>query len=199
MGAVFKIFELVDHSMLASRYLIIDIKILLSTMKKFVVLKFQMKIQQGTSMKKKFLAILIATIISVPTLFAFHDEDTDLLTAGMPVAYLVTGFKFTPQQHSAARAAIQTVSTSECYLSQRFNADLLVDQAGNGTMVLRWPTKESYMADQKTIADSSQPMGICESVGNMRMQLGKLHAANGGDPRNDLKASLMTAIASSPR
>ena len=54
MGALFKIFELVDHSMLASRYLIIDIRILLSTMKKFVVLKFKMKIQQGTSMKKKF-------------------------------------------------------------------------------------------------------------------------------------------------
>ena len=150
-------------------------------------------------MKKKFLALITAAIISAPALFAFHDEDTGQLAAGMPVVYLVTGFKFTPQQHSEARAALETVSTSECYLSQRFNADLLVDAEGNGTMVLRWPTKESYMADQKTIADSSQPMGICQSIGNMRMQLGKLHAANGGNPRNDLKASLMTAIASSPR
>ena len=150
-------------------------------------------------MKKKFLALITAAIISAPALFAFHDEDTGQLAAGMPVVYLVTGFKFTPQQHSEARAALETVSTSECYLSQRFNADLLVDAEGNGTMVLRWPTKESYMADQKTIADSSQPMGICESIGDMRMQLGKLHAANGGNPRNDLKASLMTAIASSPR
>ena len=150
-------------------------------------------------MKKKFLALITAAIISAPALFAFHDEDTGQLAAGMPVVYLVTGFKFTPQQHSEARAALETVSTSECYLSQRFNADLLVDAEGNGTMVLRWPTKESYMADQKTIADSSQPMGICKSIGNMRMQLGKLHAANGGNPRNDLKASLMTAIASSPR
>ena len=150
-------------------------------------------------MKKKFLALITAAIISTPALLAFHDEDTGQLTAGMPVVYMVTGFKFTPKQHSEARAALQTVSTSECYLSQRFNADLLVDAEGNGTMVLRWPTKESYMADQKTIADSSQPMGICESIGNMRMQLGKLHAANGGNPRNDLKASLMTAIASSPR
>ena len=150
-------------------------------------------------MKKKFLALITAAIISAPALLAFHDEDTGQLAAGMPVVYLVTGFKFTPQQHSEARAALETVSTSECYLSQRFNADLIVDAEGNGTMVLRWPTKESYMADQKTIADSSQPMGICKSIGNMRMQLGKLHAANGGNPRNDLKASLMTAIASSPR
>ena len=148
---------------------------------------------------KKFLAMITAAIISTPTLFAFHDEDTGLLTAGTPVVYMVSGFKFTPNQHSEARAALQTVYASKCYLSQRFNADLVVDAAGNGTMILRWPNKESYEADQKTIADSSQPMGICESIGNMRMQLGKLHAANGGNPRNDLKASLMTAIASSPR
>ena len=150
-------------------------------------------------MKKKLLAMITAAIISTPNLFAFHDGDTDQLAAGMPVVFMVTGYKFTPEQHSEARAALQTMYASECYLSQRFNADLLVDAEGNGTMVLRWPTKESYMADQKTIADSSQPMGICESLGNMRMQLGKLHAANGGNPRNDLKASLMTAIASSPR
>ena len=148
---------------------------------------------------KKFLAMITAAIISTPTLFAFHDEDTDQLASGMPVVFMVTGYKFTPEQHSEARAALQTMYASECYLSQRFNADLLVDAEGNGTMVLRWPTKESYMADQKTIADSSQPMGICESLGNMRMQLGKLHAANGGNPRNDLKFSLMTANASSPR
>ena len=148
---------------------------------------------------KKFLAMITAAIISTPALFAFHDEDTGLLTAGMPVVYMVSGFKFTAKQHSEARAALQNVYASKCYLSQRFNADLLVDASGNGTMVLRWPTKESYMADQKTIADSSQPMGICKSIWNMRMQLGKLHAANGGNPGNDLKASLMTAIASSPR
>ena len=150
-------------------------------------------------MKKKFLALITAAIISAPTLFAFHDEDTGLLTAGMPVVYMVSGFKFTPQQHSEARAALQTVYASKCYLSQRFNADLLVDAAGNGTMILRWPTKESYEADQKTIADPSQPQGICESIANMRTAMGKMLVANGGNPRSDLKASLMTAIASSPR
>ena len=88
-------------------------------------------------MKKKLLAMITAAIISTPAVFAFHDENTDQLAAGMPVIFMVTGFKFTPQQHSAARAAVQTVSTSECYLSQRFNADLLLDAAGNGTMALR--------------------------------------------------------------
>ena len=150
-------------------------------------------------MKKKLLAMITAAIISTPAVFAFHDENTDQLAAGMPVIFMVTGFKFTPQQHSEVRAALQTVSTSECYLSQRFNADVLVDQAGNGTVIMRWPTKESYMADQKTLAEPSQPMGICESLGNMQMLLGKLHAANGGNPRNDLITSIMTAIASSPR
>ena len=150
-------------------------------------------------MKKKFLAMITAAIISTPALFAFHDENTDQLAAGMPVVFMVTGYKFTPQQHSEARAAFQTMYTSECYLSQRFNADLLIDAAGHGTMVLRWPTKESYMADQKTITDPNKPMGICESIGKMRMTVGKLIVANGVNPANDLKASLMTAIASSPR
>ena len=150
-------------------------------------------------MKKKFLAMITAAIISTPSLFAFHEEDTGLLTAGMPVVYMVSGFKFTPQQHSKARAALQTVYASKCYLSQRFNADLLIDAAGNGTMILRWPTKESYLADQKTIADPGQPQGICESIANMRTAMGKMLVANGGNPRSDLKASLMTAIASSPR
>ena len=150
-------------------------------------------------MKKKLLALVTAAIISTPTLFAFHDEDTDQLADGMPVVFMVTGYKFTPQQHSEARAAMQTMYASECYLSQRFNTDLLIDAAGNGTLILRWPTKESYMADQKTITDPNKPMGICESIGKMRMTVGKLIVANGVNPANDLKASLMTAIASSPR
>jgi hypothetical protein len=36
-------------------------------------------------MKKKFLAMITAAIISTPALFAFHEEDTGLLTAGMSV------------------------------------------------------------------------------------------------------------------
>ena len=150
-------------------------------------------------MKKKFLALITAAIISTPTLFAFHDEDTDQLADAMPVVFMVTGYKFTPQQHSEARAAMQTMYASECYLSQRFNTDLLIDAAGNGTLILRWPTKESYMADQKTISNPNKPMGICESIGKMRMTVGKLIVANGINPASDLKASLMTAIASSPR
>ena len=150
-------------------------------------------------MKKKFLALITATMISAPTVFAFHEADTDHLASGMPVVFTATGLKFTPQQHSELRAIAQTWFASECFLSQRMTMDLLVDEEGNGTLVMRWPTKESYMADQKTLAEPSQPMGICESLGNMQMLLGKLHAANGGNPRNDLITSIMTAIASSPR
>ena len=65
-------------------------------------------------MKKKFLAMITAAIISTPTLFAFHDGDTDPLAAGMPVVFMVTGYKFTPEQHSEVRAALQTMYDSEC-------------------------------------------------------------------------------------
>jgi hypothetical protein len=150
-------------------------------------------------MKKKILAIITAAIISTPTLFAYHDEDTDHLAAGMPVVFMATGFKFTPQQHSEARAALQTWYASECFLSQRISMDALIDEAGNGTIIMRWPTKESYMADQKTITDPNQPMGICESLGKARMKLSKLAMANGVNPRSDLKSSVMTSIAPSPR
>ena len=150
-------------------------------------------------MKKKLLALITTTMISAPTVFAFHEADTDHLASGMPVVFTATGLKFTPQQHSELRAIAQTWYSSECFMSSQIDMDVLVDKAGNGTVIMRWPTKESYMADQKTLAEPSQPMGICESLGNMQMLLGKLHAANGGNPRNDLITSIMTAIASSPR
>ena len=54
----------------------------------------------------------IAAIISTPTLFAFHESNTDQLAAGMPVVFMITGYKSTPQQHSEARAALQTMYTS---------------------------------------------------------------------------------------
>ena len=148
---------------------------------------------------KKFLATITAAIICTPALFAFHGSNSDQLADGMPVVFTISGYKFTPQQHSEARAALQTIYASECYLSQRFNIDLLTDAAGNGTMMLRWPTKESFKADQKTITDPSKPQGICESIANMRTKMGKMLVANGGNPKSDLKASLMTAIGSSPR
>ena len=138
-------------------------------------------------------------MISASVVFAFHEADTDHLASGMPVVFTATGLKFTPQQHSELRAIAQTWYASECFMSSQIDMDVLVDKAGNGTVIMRWPTKESYMADQKTLAEPSQPMGICESLGNMQMLLGKLHAANGGNPRNDLITSIMTAIASSPR
>ena len=129
-------------------------------------------------MKKKLLALITTTMISAPTVFAFHEADTDHLASGMPVVFTATGLKFTPQQHSELRAIAQTWYSSECFMSSQIDMDVLVDKAGNGTVIMRWPTKESYMADQKTLAEPSQPMGICESLGKMRMKLGKMYAAN---------------------
>ena len=70
-------------------------------------------------MKKKFLTMMAAAFISAPAVFAFHEEDTGHLIAGMPVVFMATGVKFTPQQHSELRAIAQTWFASECFLSQR--------------------------------------------------------------------------------
>ena len=150
-------------------------------------------------MKKKILAIIVAAIISAPALFAFHEEDTDHLVAGMPVVFMVTGLKITPQQHLEARASTQALYASECFLSQRISMDVLVDEMGNGTMIMRWPTKESYMADRKSVVDANHPEGICEAHAKARSTLVKLIMANGVNPRKDLKVSIMTSIAPSPR
>ena len=146
-------------------------------------------------MKNKFLALLTAAFISAPTLFAFHEEDTGHLIAGMPVAFMVTGVKFTPQQHSELRAIAQTMYASECFLSLRMSVDLLLDAAGNGTLVLRWPTKESYIRDQKAIVDPNHPAGICGAIAKFQMSSAKL----AGVKPSAMKFSTMTAIASSPR
>ena len=98
-------------------------------------------------MKKKFLALITATVISAPAVFAFHEADTDHLASGMPVVFTATGLKFTPQQHSELRAIAQTWYSSECFMSSQLDMDVLVDQAGNGTVIMRWPTKESYVRE----------------------------------------------------
>ena len=41
-------------------------------------------------MKKNLLAIIAAAFISVPSLFAFHDLETNHLVSGMPVLFIVT-------------------------------------------------------------------------------------------------------------
>ncbi len=42
--------------------------------------------------------------------------------------------------------------------------DLLLDEKGNGTLVMRWPTKESYVRDQKAVLDPNHPAGICDAI-----------------------------------
>ena len=146
-------------------------------------------------MKNKFLALITAAIICAPAVFAFHEEDTGHLIAGMPVVFMATGVKFTPQQHSELRAIAQTWFASECFLSQRMSMDLLVDEEGNGTLVMRWPTKESYVRDQKNVLDPNHPAGICGSLAKMRMQAVKM----AGVKPSDLKFTTMASIAPSPR
>ena len=146
-------------------------------------------------MKKKFLTMMTAAIISAPALFAFHEEDTGHLIAGMPVVFMATGVKFTPQQHSELRAITQTWFASKCFLSQRISMDLLVDEAGNGTMVMRWPTKESYVRDQKAVLDPNHPAGICDALAKFRMNAVKL---SGVKPSN-VKFTTFTSVATSPR
>ncbi len=69
-------------------------------------------------MKKKFLARIDYRSDYLRTRsFAFHEEDTGHLIAGMPVVTMATGVKFTPQQHSELRAIAQTWFASECFLS----------------------------------------------------------------------------------
>ncbi|MDG2199012.1 MAG: hypothetical protein P8O70_19435, partial [SAR324 cluster bacterium] len=49
-----------------------------------------------------------------------------------------------------------------------------VDGAGNGTMVMRWPTKESYVRDQKAVLGPNHPAGICDAIAKFRMNTVKL-------------------------
>ena len=146
-------------------------------------------------MKKKFLALITAAIISAPAVFAFHEEDTGHLIAGMPVVFMATGVKFTPQQHSELRAIAQTWFASECFLSQRMSMDLLVDAEGKGTLVMRWPTKESYIRDQKAILDPNHPAGICDAIAKFQMNSLKLS----GVKPSDVKFTTYTSVAPSPR
>ena len=146
-------------------------------------------------MKKKFLALITAAFICAPAAFAFHEEDTGHLIAGMPVVFMATGVKFSPQQHSELRAIAQTWFASECFLSQRMTMDLLLDEEGNGTLVMRWPTKESYVRDQKAVLDPNHPAGICDAIAKFRMNTVKLS----GVKPSDVKFTTYTSVAPSPR
>ena len=139
--------------------------------------------------------MMAAAFAGAPSLFAFHEEDTGHLLAGMPVTFIVTGVKLTPQQHSELRAIAQTIYASECFLSLRMSVDLLLDAAGNGTLVIRWPTNESYIHDQKAVVDPNHPAGVCDAIAKFQMGLAKL----AGVKPSDMKFSTMTSIAPSPR
>jgi len=66
--------------------------------------------------------------------------------------------------------------------------DATVDSEGKATLIMRWATKEAYMHDRKK-------MTLCGELKNLRMNTVKL----GGIKPTDMKMTLVTSIASSPR
>jgi hypothetical protein len=134
---------------------------------------------------KKFLAILATAVINTPVLFGGGHVNIpiDHLVDGMPVVFMVTGQKITPQQHSEFKAAIDEWYASDCFLSQQHSVDIVVDADGAVTHVVRWATKEAFLRDQ----------GIqCKEFDDM---FGKIAQIGGAD----LKMSATTSIAPSPR
>ncbi len=134
---------------------------------------------------KKCLAVLAAAIINTPALFAGAHVNIpiDHLVDGMPVIFMVTGQKITPQQHSEFKTAVDEWYASDCFMSQQHSVDIVVDADGSVTHVVRWATKEAFLRDQ----------GIqCEVFESM---FGKIAQIGGAD----LKMSATTSIAPSPR
>ena len=134
---------------------------------------------------KKFLAILAAAIINTPLLFAgAHVNITiDHLVNGMPVVFMVTEQKITPQQHSEFKTVIDEWYASDCFLSQQHSVDIVVDADGAVTHVVRWATKEAFLRDR----------GIqCKEFDATFRKIAQIGGA-------DLKMSATTSIAPSPR
>ena len=141
-------------------------------------------------MKKNLIAIISAIFISVPSLFAFHDLATDHLVPGMPVVFIATGPKFPPAMHDAVRTALGRWSSSDCFMSLQNTVDATVDSEGKAILIMRWATKEAYMHDRKKMTPE-----LCGELKNLRMNTVKL----GGIKPTDMKMTLVTSIASSPR
>ena len=134
---------------------------------------------------KKFLAILAVAIINTPVLFAGAHVNIpiDHLVDGMPVVFMVTGQKITPQQHSEFKAVIDEWYASDCFLSQQHSVDIVVDADGAVTHVVRWATKEAFLRDR----------GIqCKEMDATFRKITQIGGA-------DLKMSATTSIAPSPR
>jgi hypothetical protein len=124
-----------------------------------------------------------AAIISTPTLFAFHESNTDQLAAGMPVVFVVTGQTITQDQHPDFKAAIDEWYASDCFMSQQHLVDIVVDADGAVTYILRWATKEAFLRDQGT---------QCEAFNLMMGQISQIGGSN-------MRMSATTSITSSPR
>ena len=106
-------------------------------------------------MKKTLIAIIAAAFISVPSLFAFHDLETNHLVSGMPVLFIVTGPKFPPAKHDAVKTYIEKWYSSDCFMSLQNTVDATVDSEGKAILIMRWATKEAYMHDRKKMTPES--------------------------------------------
>ena len=145
---------------------------------------------KGFIMKKTLIAIIAAAFFSVPSLFAFHDLETNHLVSGMPVLFIVTGPKFPPAKHDAVKTYVEKWYSSDCFMSLQNTVDATVDSEGKATLIMRWATKEAYMHDRKKMTPE-----LCGELKDLRMNTVKL----GGIKPTDMKMTLVTSIASSPR
>ena len=87
-------------------------------------------------MKKTLIAIIAAAFISVPSLFAFHDLETNHLVSGMPVLFIVTGPKFPPAKHDAVKTYIEKWYSSDCFMSLQNTVDATVDSEGKAILIM---------------------------------------------------------------
>ena len=141
-------------------------------------------------MKKNVIAIIVATFINIPALFAFHDLVTDHLVSGMPVVFIATGPKFPPAMHGAVRSAVGRWYSSDCFMSLQNTVEATVDSEGRGMVIMRWATKKAYIHDQKKMTPE-----LCNPLKQFRMSMVKL----GGVKPTDLKFTTFSRIASSAR
>ena len=108
----------------------------------------------------------------------------------MPVLFIVTGPKFPPAKHDAVKTYIEKWYSSDCFMSLQNTVDATVDSEGKAILIMRWATKEAYMHDRKKMTPE-----LCGELKDLRMNTVKL----GGIKPTDMKMTLVTSIASSPR
>ena len=141
-------------------------------------------------MKKTLIAIISASFFQrsfIVCISRFGDKSP---ISGIPVLFIVTGPKFPPAKHDAVKTYVEKWYSSDCFMSLQNTVDATVDSEGKATLIMRWASKEAYMHDRKKMTPE-----LCGELKNLRMNTVKL----GGIKPTDMKMTLVTSIASSPR